>query len=217
MEDNPFASPVGKSLSESSPAMMQSPHPFNDVDGTPTDINRFFQKGQTEQVQQSNSTMIHSSSEVWSSPISSPHPLTYSTATTSIGTVTPQSGATSTNTVSLATSARKEWKQHGSGVTQALEEVRRRDEERPGTLTARLLSAETRRDITGKKYVTYILRVKLANNQVLQLEHRYSEFSKLNDSFKNHCVSLEAAFPGKNIAGRLGNWTPSLRWAPEQQ
>jgi lipid-binding SYLF domain-containing protein len=116
----------------------------------------------------------------------------------------------------MAQSARKEWQQHGAGVTQALEEVRRRDEERPGTMTARLLSAETRRDVTGKKYVSYILSVKMPNNQVLQLEHRYSEFAKLNDTFHNHGVTIPATFPGKNIAGRLGNWTPSLRWAPEQ-
>ncbi|KAG7348245.1 Las17-binding protein actin regulator [Nitzschia inconspicua] len=212
MVDNPFASPGSKSLSESSPAMIQTPAAHSQrLDRTQKDP---FQR----QTLQYGSSLVQDSSDGLSPVASSPHPLTRFTATTSSGTVTPQPIATSTfpSKESLASSARKEWKQHGSGVTQALEEVRRRDEERPGTLTARLLSAETRRDITGKKFVTYILQVKLTNNQVLQLEHRYSEFSKLNDSFKNHCISLEAAFPGKNIAGRLGNWTPSLRWAPDQ-
>ncbi|KAL3919570.1 MAG: hypothetical protein SGARI_007174, partial [Bacillariaceae sp.] len=82
-------------------------------------------------------------------------------------------------------------------------------------MTARLLSAETRRDVTGKKFVTYILQVKLANGDIKQLEHRYSEFAKLHDTLNNHGIDV-AVFPGKNLAGRLGNWTPSLKWAPEQ-
>lgn len=117
----------------------------------------------------------------------------------------------------LAQSARKEWRQYGSGITQSLEETRRLDEERAGTVTVRLLSAETRRDVSGADFTAYILRVQLANGQVLQLEHRYSEFAKLNEIFKTHNILLgdQAIFPSKHWAGRMGNWTPSLRWAPE--
>eukprot|EP00536_Pseudo-nitzschia_multiseries_P009970 jgi/Psemu1/202053/e_gw1.290.72.1 len=118
---------------------------------------------------------------------------------------------------SLVRSARKEWHQHGIALTQDLEETRRRDEDRPGTLTVRLLSAENRRDVTGRKYTAYVLRVRLPpDGRILQLEHRYSEFVKLRDAFASHCVWLEAAFPPKHLAGRIGNWQLAKRWAPDK-
>lgn len=127
---------------------------------------------------------------------------------------TPVEGDMPPSRESLVNSARKEWKKHGSALTQGLEDMRRRDEERPGTMTARLMSAENRVDITNRIYTSYVLRVKLANNQVLELEHRYSEFVKLNDAFKHHGVELEAEFPPKHLAGRLGNWQVAKRFAP---
>jgi hypothetical protein len=142
----------------------------------------------------------------------------------------------STTDVSLAQSARNDFKKHGSGVTQSLEEIRRKDENRPGTLTARLVSAEERRDVAGKRYTAYVVHVKLPNTVELQLEHRYSEFAKLHDVLKSHGIHLVegghhsghngggssgrggnvVVFPKKHLAGRIGNWTPSLKWAPEQ-
>jgi hypothetical protein len=53
----------------------------------------------------------------------------------------------------IAQSARKEWRRHGSGVTQVLEENRRGDE-RAGTFSVRVLSAETRRDVAGAQYTS---------------------------------------------------------------
>jgi len=155
-------------------------------------------------------------------PTTSPHPLasamkspyhpTGSVASTSTATI---DGMFPTND-SLIHSARKEWRRHGSALTQDLEEIRRRDEERPGTMTVRLISAESRRDVTNQKYTSYVLKVKLASNQVLQLEHRYSEFVKLNEAFKHSGVHLDAEFPPKHLAGRIGNWQLAKRWAPEQ-
>merc|ERR1712232_853339 len=81
----------------------------------------------------------------------------------------------------------------------------------------RLMSVETNRreQISGKRYTAYVLRVKLTNGQVVRLEHRYSEFAKLRDIFKEHCIHLDAAFPPKH--GLLGNWKPALlMWAPDQ-
>ena len=53
----------------------------------------------------------------------------------------------------IANSARKEWRLHGAGVTQALEEKRRKIvEDRPGAFSVRVLSAETRLDVSGAKY-----------------------------------------------------------------
>jgi lipid-binding SYLF domain-containing protein len=142
-------------------------------------------------------------------PSPSSHPLAAAFASTTTTTDTPDT---------IAHSARKEWRRHGSGVTQSLEETRRLDEERAGTITVRVLSAETRRDVSEAKYTAYILRVQLVNGQVLQMEHRYSEFAKLNEIFKAHHVTFDSvcAFPSKHWAGRMGNWTPSLKWAPTQ-
>ena len=156
----------------------------------------------------------------------SPHPLASAMKSqydpSSGGSLATTMAAAETNGVapstrdSLVRSARKEWQRHGSALTQDLEDIRRRDEERPGTMTVRLISAENRRDVTNRKYTSYVLRVKLANNQVLQLEHRYSEFVKLNDAFIHHGIHLDAAFPPKHLAGRIGNWQLAKRFAPEQ-
>ena len=40
------------------------------------------------------------------------------------------------------------------------------------------------------------------------------EFAKLNDDFKTHGVQPGATFPPKNLFGRIGDWTPSLKLAP---
>jgi lipid-binding SYLF domain-containing protein len=114
----------------------------------------------------------------------------------------------------LASSARKEWRLHKSGMTQDLEE--RRNSRAPGTISVRVLSAETRQDMSDQPYTTYILQITLANTEVLQLEHRYSEFAKLNELFRSHNIQLDTSFPSKHWAGRMGNWTPSLQFAPQQ-
>lgn len=132
----------------------------------------------------------------------------------------------------MAFQARKEWRQHGEGLTQVLEDKRRQAEQqpfglrKPGSLVVRVLSALERKDIAGTKYTAYVIRVQFANpsptspesNSVSNLvEHRYSEFDKVNAVFKKHGIVLDrnASFPSKSWAGRVGNWTPSLSFAPE--
>lgn len=114
----------------------------------------------------------------------------------------------------LVSSARKEWRLHKSGVTQDLEE--RRNSRAPGTIAVRVLGAETRVDISNQPYTTYVLQVTLASNDVALLERRYSEFAKLNDLFRSHNIRLDTSFPSKSVLGRVGNWTPSLHFAPQQ-
>lgn len=114
----------------------------------------------------------------------------------------------------LASSARKEWRLHKSGMTQDLEE--RRNSRAHGTIAVRVFGAETRQDLSNQSYTTYLMQVTLANNEVIQLEHRYSEFAKLNELFRSHSIRLDASFPSKSLAGRIGHWTPSLRFAPQQ-
>ncbi|CAJ1945670.1 unnamed protein product [Cylindrotheca closterium] len=112
----------------------------------------------------------------------------------------------------FASSARKEWRLHKSGMTQDLEE--RRNSRAPGTIAVRVLGAETRQDLSNQPYTTYIMQVTLANGDVMQLEHRYSEFSKLNELFRSHNIRLDTSFPSKSLAGRIGNWTPSIQFFP---
>ena len=99
-------------------------------------------------------------------------------------------------------------------MTQDLEE--RRNSRAPGTIAVRVLGAETRQDLSNQPYTTYIMQVTLANGDVIQLEHRYSEFAKLNELFRSHNIRLDTSFPSKSLAGRIGNWTPSLQFAPQQ-
>jgi lipid-binding SYLF domain-containing protein len=124
--------------------------------------------------------------------------------------------STSSN-VDVIKSARKLWQQHGVGITQHVEEIRRKDECRPGTLTVRLIGSDRRRDMANKTYIAYILQVKLPTSTV-QIEHRYSDFAKLYEQFVQYGYNSKldpvAPFPPKNLAGRMGNWTPSLLWAP---
>lgn len=99
-------------------------------------------------------------------------------------------------------------------MTQDLED--RRNSRAPGTISVRVLSAETRQDLSDQPFTTYILQVTLANNEVLELAHRYSEFAKLHELFRSHSIQLDTSFPSKHWAGRMGNWTPSLKFAPQQ-
>jgi len=155
-------------------------------------------------------------------PSSPPHPL--------------QENSMPFSSPQMAMQARKDWQTHGEGLTQALEEKRRHTEEfllqggammgKPGTLSVRVFSAEKRVDLAGQKYSAYVIRVQFpspspsAQNGIMSnlVEHRYSDFAKLNDIFKKHNVVMDktASFPGKSWVGRVGNWTPSLTWAPDK-
>jgi lipid-binding SYLF domain-containing protein len=134
----------------------------------------------------------------------------------------------------MAQQARKDWKNHGESLTQALENKRLPTESHlmiGNALSVRVLKAEKRVDLSGAKYTSYVIKVHFAspsypsteNNNVNHVsstlvEHRYSEFAKLDALAKKHDIVLDksASFPGKSWAGRVGNWTPSLTWAPEK-
>ena len=147
------------------------------------------------------------------------HPLTnqtnYSTPTTTV-----KNNITSTGTGShMAASARKEWRQHGTAVTQVLEDQRSLNNN--NALQVRVISAVTRTDLAGVDYTAYVIRCVTCNNQQQQqqaiehhTEHRYAEFHKLYTTLQPHLSKDSVAFPSKHWAGRMGNWTPSLSWAP---
>ena len=47
------------------------------------------------------------------------------------------------------------------------------------------------------------------------LEHRYSDFADLQRDLKINGIILKSKFPMKSLAGRIGDWTPAQRLAPE--
>ena len=84
-------------------------------------------------------------------------------------------------------------------------------------MVVRIIAAEPRQDISGSTFTAYVISVlKPGATTPLLVEHRYSDFAKLHALLRKHSVHLEAGFPSKHWAGRIGNWTPSLSWAPEQ-
>ena len=81
----------------------------------------------------------------------------------------------------------------------------------------RIVAAEPRRDLSGASFTAYLVSIiHPGTTTPVILERRYSEFAKLHSLLRKHAVSLDAGFPSKHWAGRLGNWTPSLTWAPTQ-
>ena len=114
-----------------------------------------------------------------------------------------------------ADTARKEWRRHGEGLSQASEEKRR--PQSSADAVVRIIAAETRTDVNGSKFSAYMVSVlKPGNSTALVVEHRYSDFDRLHAILRKHSVQLGAAFPSKHWAGRMGNWTPSLSFAPGQ-
>lgn len=114
---------------------------------------------------------------------------------------------------------------------------------RGGGIQARIVSAETRVDAAGSSYTAYVVRVvspapSAGGGGVVEswIERRYSDFDKLNATMRDErrnvqgghsggqqaqqaqalLRNVEASFPSKHWAGRLGPWTPSKLVAPTQ-
>lgn len=146
--------------------------------------------------------------------------------------------AAASSTFIAAADARRAWQAHGVGLSSALEEKRLR-----GPTVVRILGAADRYDASHARFTAYPLQVShgrtqhdnatvlssvstpTMNNQATStwtVERRYSDFCKLHEIVRQHSVELlqddrsPVGFPGKHWAGRMGNWTPSLMWAPEK-
>lgn len=114
-----------------------------------------------------------------------------------------------------AEDARQIWRKHGSGLTQLSEEKRRAQSSHD--IVVRIIAAESRDDLSGAAYTVFVISVGFPGfAEPVIVEHRYSEFAKLNALLKTHAVRLESSFPTKHWAGRMGQWTPSLALAPHQ-
>mmetsp|Transcript_12884 Transcript_12884/g.17245 ORF Transcript_12884/g.17245 Transcript_12884/m.17245 type:complete len:705 (-) Transcript_12884:461-2575(-) len=152
-----------------------------------------------------------------------PHYVTSSLPTPSA----PPAEDASTVTSTAADEARKSWRQHGDSLGQRLEERRTallsHNANSPYNTNStfysvRIQNAETRTDASGSTFTTYIIHVETLSSSAqprsYTIEHRYSEFSKLNAELNANHIYLRTSFPTKHWAGRMGNWTPSLTLAP---
>ena len=81
-----------------------------------------------------------------------------------------------------------------------------------------LLPPEPRVDVTNRPFTSYLISVTssgLTSPHPLVVEHRYSEFSKLQNDLVANGVNLKSPFPAKSLSGRLGNWTPAAMLSPK--
>jgi lipid-binding SYLF domain-containing protein len=82
--------------------------------------------------------------------------------------------------------------------------------------TVRVTSSVPRTDASGKAFTSYTLTVDTDNGKY-DLEHRYSDFQKLYKDLKLNGIILKNKFPEKSIFGRIGDFTPASRYAPERE
>lgn len=124
-----------------------------------------------------------------------PHPLVHSTPSPAV----------------LADKARTDWRRHGSGISQEIEDKR---QQLANGIVVRVIGAENRVDASGATYTSYVTSVLSSQSSQFTIEHRYGEFAKLHALLRKYGVSVSTAFPAKHWAGRMGHWTPSRAWAP---
>ena len=85
------------------------------------------------------------------------------------------------------------------------------------TWSVKINGAEERTDASGSTYTAYVMAVETLNpKESHTIEHRYSEFERLNRELVANSVQLLSPFPKKSLAGRVGNWTPAAIYAPEK-
>jgi len=123
-----------------------------------------------------------------------------------------------------AEDARKQWRQHGEGLSQSLEDRRTQlTASARGTnpdayvsnsalaYSVRVMGVADRIDPSGSVFTVYVIEVEAVGRPRMTVEHRYSEFAKLNKDLVTNGVKMRASFPGKiTLAGRIGNWTPTF-------
>ena len=130
---------------------------------------------------------------------------------------------------SMADQARRDWQNHGTGITQALEDVRSYNNHN-NLPHVRVFASAAKVDPAGQDYTAYLIRVEYPNHHhpkqqqqqfstneddATIIEHRFSDFYKLSQQLEG--VPIPVVFPSRlTWAGRLGNWTPAQLWAPEQ-
>jgi lipid-binding SYLF domain-containing protein len=121
----------------------------------------------------------------------------------------------SPSSLDVAAQARRDWQNHGTGITQALEDVRLyHHEELP---TVRVFASSSKVDAAGQDYTAYLIRLEHddSSQEATIIEHRFSDFFKLQQKLEG--IPMSVVFPSRMTwAGRLGNWTPAQLLAPDQ-
>lgn len=82
--------------------------------------------------------------------------------------------------------------------------------------SVRITTSQSRVDPSGAPYTAYIMCIESKEGGRFNIEHRYSEFAKLNADLNANDIVMECDFPTKHWAGRIGDWTPASKWAPEK-
>lgn len=80
--------------------------------------------------------------------------------------------------------------------------------------SVRITTSQSRIDFAGKPFTSYVMCVE-TNDGRYNCEHRFSDFFQLHKDLQANEVVLGSPFPMKSLAGRIGDWTPAQRWAPE--
>ena len=145
-----------------------------------------------------------------SSPPLNPHPGVPHAASTFTSPSTQQSS-------NMAAQARRDWQNHGTGLTQALEDVRLYNHHHHQMPRVRVFASASKVDAAGQDYTAYLIRVEQPNSpeEASIVEHRFSDFYKLQQQLEG--LSIPVVFPSRmTLSGRLGNWTPSRMLAPDQ-
>ena len=90
----------------------------------------------------------------------------------------------------------------------------------PPSISSKITNHVTRTDPSGKPYTSYIIQVHTTvssqTSVPMTVEHRYSEFARLERSLAQYSIEIHEPFPKRHWAGRLGNWTPSTTIAPQR-
>jgi lipid-binding SYLF domain-containing protein len=89
----------------------------------------------------------------------------------------------------------------------------------PPSISSKITNHVSRTDPSGKAYTSYIIQVHTVSSQTsvpMTVEHRYSEFARLQSTLAQYNIEIDEPFPKRHWAGRLGNWTPSSTIAPQR-
>jgi len=104
------------------------------------------------------------------------------------------------------------WERYKAANTKAVQE--RKLNQNLSGFSVRITTSQSRMDPSGKPYTSYVMCVE-TNDGRYNVEHRYSDISLLYRELKLNGVELKSKFPMKSLAGRIGEWTPSLKLFPE--
>ena len=110
---------------------------------------------------------------------------------------------------------RANWQNYKTANTQAREDRRMKNKNKAvNGFSVRITTSQSRTDPSGQPFTSYVMCVETKDGRY-NVEHRYSDFSELYSELKINGVELKSKFPMKSWAGRIGDWTPSMKWAPE--